>query len=86
MVNLGELVWRLGLVLARFNFVVIALAAGQRQPARGPRSGQPGIVRAFHLCGLSQLLNLGQKLDQRSGQAVGPAGFMLALHGGALDA
>jgi len=78
--NQGELAWRLGMALAAINFVVIALALASVNPRAG-RSGNLIFV-LFTFVVYHNLLNLGQ-----SWITVGVAnfaGFVLALHGGAL--
>lgn len=78
--NQGELAWRLGMALAAINFVVIALALASVNPRAG-RSGNLIFV-LFTFVVYHNLLNLGQ-----SWITVGTAnfaGFLLALHGGAL--
>lgn len=78
--NQGELAWRLGMALAAINFVVIALALASVNPRAG-RSGNLIFV-LFTFVVYHNLLNLGQ-----SWITVGStnfAGFVLALHGGAL--
>ncbi|MDB5868149.1 MAG: permease YjgP/YjgQ family protein [Polaromonas sp.] len=78
--NLGELAWRLGLVLSAINFVVLAVALANVNP-RGGRSGNMiFIMLAFVV--YNNLVNLGQ-----SWIFVGLIGFaplLLVLHGGVL--
>lgn len=76
--NLSELSWRLGLLFAAFNCVVIALAATRVNPRVGRSVGL--IFALFAFASYYNLLNVGQSwiADGRVSTAV----FMLALHGG----
>ena len=76
-VNLGQLSWRIGLVLAALNFVGLALAAATSNPRAG-RSGNM-LFAAFAFFLVFQLLNLGQTWIA-SGKA-SFAGVTLGLHG-----
>ena len=78
--NQGELAWRLGMALAAVNFVVIALALASVNPRAG-RSGNLLFV-LFTFVVYHNLLNLGQ--NWISVGATNLAGFLVALHGGAL--
>jgi lipopolysaccharide export system permease protein len=78
--NLGELGWRLGLALAAFNFIVIAVIVSSVNPRAG-RSGNL-VFALFAFVIYYNLLNLGQSW-MTSGRT-GFAGFMLGLHGGVL--
>lgn len=78
--SLSELSWRVGLVLAALNFLVIATAASTINPRVGRGGGL--LVALFAFITYYNLLNLGQNWIA-SGKASMP-GFMLALHGGAL--
>ena len=78
--NRGELAWRLGLALAALNFVVIAVAVSSVNPRAG-RSGNL-VFALFAFVVYYNLLNLGQ--NWIAGGRTSFAGFMLALHGGAL--
>ena len=78
--NQGELAWRLGMALAAINFVVIALALASVNPRAG-RSGNLLFV-LFTFVLYHNLLNLGQ--NWISVGATNLAGFLVALHGGAL--
>jgi lipopolysaccharide export system permease protein len=78
--HLGELAWRLGLGLAAFNFVVIAITVSSANPRAG-RSGNL-VFALFAFVVYFNLLNLGQSWVS-SGQ-VSFIGFLLALHGGVL--
>ena len=76
--SLGELAWRIGLALAAFNFVVIAITVSSVNPRAG-RSGNL-VFALFAFIVYYNLLNLGQ-----SWISAGRAGFlpfMLGLHGG----
>ncbi len=80
LLNLGELAWRLGLALAAFNFVVLAIAVSSVNPRAG-RSGNL-IFALFSFVVYFNLLNLGQ-----SWVASGRVSFgvlLLGLHGGIL--
>jgi lipopolysaccharide export system permease protein len=78
--NRGELAWRLGLALAAFNFVLIAVAVSSVNPRAG-RSGNL-VFALFAFVVYYNLLNMGQ--NWISGGRVTFTGFMLGLHGGAL--
>lgn len=78
--NLGELAWRIGLALASFNFVVIAVAVSSVNPRAG-RSGNM-VFALFSFVVYYNLLNLGQSWIGAG--KVGFAGFLLTLHGGVL--
>lgn len=78
--NLGELSWRAGMVLAAINFVVIALAVAGANPRLG-RSGNL-MFALFAFIVYYNLLNLGQTWISNGRTNTGS--FMLALHGGAL--
>ncbi|MEJ6023295.1 LPS export ABC transporter permease LptF [Ramlibacter sp. PS4R-6] len=77
-VNLGELGWRLGLALAAFNFVVIAVIVSNVNPRAG-RSGNL-VFALFAFVIYYNLLNIGQSWVTTGRASF--AGFMLALHGG----
>jgi lipopolysaccharide export system permease protein len=76
--NLGELAWRIGLALAAFNFVVIAITVSSVNPRAG-RSGNL-VFALFAFIVYFNLLNLGQSWIG-SGR-VGFFSFVLGLHGG----
>ncbi|MDR6535579.1 LPS export ABC transporter permease LptF [Variovorax soli] len=79
-VNHGELAWRVGMLLAAINFVVLALTVS----SANPRVGRSGNL-LFALCAFVlyyNMLNLGQNWVSSGRYDMG--GFMLALHGGAL--
>ncbi len=79
-INLGELSWRFGLILAAVNFLVIAAATSTINPRVGRGGGL--LLALFAFIVYFNLLNLGQswigsgRLSMRN--------FMLFLHGGAL--
>ena len=76
-INLGQLAWRVGLVLAAINFVGLAVAAATSNPRAG-RSGNM-LFAAFAFFLVFQLLNLGQTWI-----AAGKATFLgvtVGLHG-----
>ncbi|MBO9514352.1 MAG: LPS export ABC transporter permease LptF [Variovorax sp.] len=78
--NLGELAWRLGMLLAGANFVLLALALSSVNPRVGRSGNYLFALFAFIL--YYNLLNLGQNWVGSGKYSLG--GFMLALHGGAL--
>ncbi len=75
--NLGQLAWRVGLVLASLNFVGLALAAATSNPRAG-RSGNM-LFAAFAFFLVFQLLNLGQTWIATG--RVSFTGVTLGLHG-----
>jgi lipopolysaccharide export system permease protein len=78
--NQAELSWRLGLVLAAFNFVVIGIAAAGTNPRVG-RTANLGFAFLIFVVYFNFLV-LGKSWVE-SGQ-VQFAPFLLVLHGGAL--
>ena len=76
----SELSWRLGLALAAFNCVVIALAATRVNPRVGRSAGL--IFSLFAFASYYNLLSVGQSWIA-SGR-VGLVTFLLLLHGGIL--
>jgi lipopolysaccharide export system permease protein len=78
--GLAELSWRVGLVLAAVNLVLLGLAVSSVNPRAG-RSGNM-LFALFSFVLYFNLLNLGQSWIS-SGQ-VTFAGLMLGLHGGVL--
>ncbi len=79
-VNRGELGWRLGMLFAAINFVLLALTLSSVNP-RVSRSGNLLFALvAFVL--YYNMLNLGQSWVASGRYSMG--GFMLALHGGTL--
>jgi len=76
----GELAWRIGLALAAFNFVVLAIAVSSVNP-RASRSGNL-VFALFAFVVYFNLLNLGQSWI--SSGRVGIAGFLAGLQGGVL--
>ena len=78
--DLAELSWRVGLVLAAVNLVLLGLAVSSVNPRVG-RSGNT-LFALFSFVLYFNLLNLGQSWIS-SGQ-VTFAGLMLGLHGGVL--
>jgi lipopolysaccharide export system permease protein len=79
-INLAELAWRLGLALAGFNFVVIAITVSSVSPRAG-RSGNL-VFALFSFVVYYNLLNIGQSWIS-AGRA-GFGAFVLVLHGGVL--
>lgn len=78
--NLAEMSWRIGLVLAAVNFVIIGLAVSSVNPRVGRSVNQVFALFAFVI--YYNLLNLGQSWIA-SGKFTF-SGFMLALHGSVL--
>ena len=78
--NLAELSWRIGLTLASINFIIIGVAVSSVNPRVGRSINLVFAMFAFVI--YYNLLNLGQSWIA-SGK-VSFAGFLLALHGGAL--
>ncbi len=78
--NLSELAWRLGLVLAAINFVVLAVALANANP-RGGRSGNMVFVVLTFLV-YNNLINLGQSWI--FGGLIRFEYLLLLLHGGVL--
>ena len=76
--NLGELAWRLGLALAGFNFVVIAITVSSSNPRAG-RSGNL-VFALFAFVVYYNLLNMGQSWVTSGRAAFVP--FLVGLHGG----
>ena len=76
--HLGELAWRVGLALAAFNFIIIAITVSSVNPRAG-RSGNL-VFALFAFVIYYNLLNMGQSwiTSGRAGFGV----FMLGLHGG----
>ncbi|TWO71850.1 LPS export ABC transporter permease LptF [Caenimonas sedimenti] len=77
-VNRAELAWRLGLALAAFNFVVLAITVSSVNPRAG-RSGNL-IFALFAFIVYFNMLNLGQSWIGHGRTSF--AGFLLGLHGG----
>ena len=78
--NLGELSWRLGLVLAAFNFVLLALATASGSGRSGRSAGL--VVALLGFATYYNLLGVGQSWVN-AGRLSAPV-MMLALHGGVL--
>jgi lipopolysaccharide export system permease protein len=78
--NRGELAWRIGMLFAAINFVLLALSLSSVNPRVG-RSGNL-LFALFAFVLYYNLLNLGQNWVGSGRYSIG--GFMLALHGGAL--
>ena len=78
--NLSELAWRLGLVLAAINCVVLALALASVNP-RGGRSWNMILVLLTFVV-YNNLVNLGQSWILVG--LISFANFLLVLHGGVL--
>ncbi|MDM0073118.1 LPS export ABC transporter permease LptF [Variovorax sp. J2P1-59] len=80
LVNRGELAWRVGMLFAAVNFVLLALTLSSVNPRVG-RSGNL-LFALFAFVVYYNMLNLGQNWVGSGRFSMG--GFMLALHGGAL--
>jgi lipopolysaccharide export system permease protein len=78
--NLGELSWRLGLGLASFNLILLALAVSSVNPRAG-RSYHLALA-LFLFVAYFNMLNVGQSWIGSGRVAFAP--FMLVLHGGFL--
>lgn len=78
--DLAELSWRIGLVLAAINFIVIGLAVSSANPRIGRSANVVFALFAFIV--YFNLLNLGQ--NWISSRQVSFGGLMLGLHGGVL--
>lgn len=76
--NLGELSWRMGLVLAAFNFVILGVAIAGGNP-RGGRGGSFSFA-LFAFVLYFNLINLGQSWIASGNFSF--ARFLLVLHGG----
>ena len=78
--NRGELGWRIGMLLAAINFVLLALAISNVNPRVG-RSGNL-LFALFSFVIYYNLLNLGESWV--SSGRYGLPGFLITLHGGVL--
>jgi lipopolysaccharide export system permease protein len=78
--NLAELSWRIGLILAAVNFVIIGVAVSSVNPRVGRSANLVFSLFAFVI--YYNLLNLGQSWIASGKFTFG--GFLLALHGSAL--
>lgn len=76
--SLAELSWRLGLLLAAVNCVLIALAVTRVNPRVGRSAGL--VFSLFAFATYYNLIGLGQSWIEQG--RVGAAAFMLGLHGG----
>jgi lipopolysaccharide export system permease protein len=77
-VNSGELAWRLGLALAAFNFVLLAVSVSTVNPRVG-RSGNL-VFALFAFVVYVNLLNMGQSWISNGRIRMIP--FLILLHGG----
>ena len=77
--NLAELSWRIGLVLAAINFVIIGIAVSNVKPRVGRSTNLVFALFAFVL--YYNLLNLGQSWIASGKYSF--IGFLLTVHGGA---
>jgi lipopolysaccharide export system permease protein len=78
-VNLAELSWRIGLILAAINFVIIGVAVSSVKPRVGRSTNLVFSLFAFVL--YYNLLNLGQSWIASGKYSF--TGFLLTVHGGA---
>ena len=78
--NRGELGWRIGMLVAALNFVLLALAVSSVNPRVG-RSGNL-LFALFSFVIYYNLLNLGE--NWVSSGKFGLPGFLITLHGGVL--
>ncbi|MEY3652869.1 MAG: hypothetical protein RL739_1039 [Pseudomonadota bacterium] len=78
--NQAELVWRLGSVVACFNFVLLALLMAQFNPRSG-RSLQL-MLALFSFLVYTNMINIGK--TWMVNHKVTPWGFAIALHGGVM--
>jgi lipopolysaccharide export system permease protein len=78
--HLGELSWRVGLILAALNCVIFALAATRVNPRVGRSAGL--VFALFAFTTYYNLLTLGESWIARG--RVGFGAYMLLLHGGIL--
>jgi lipopolysaccharide export system permease protein len=78
--HLAELSWRLGLALAAFNCVLIALAATRVNPRAGRSASL--VFALFAFAAYYNLIATGQNWIER--QRIGLPAFVLLLHGGIL--
>lgn len=78
--NMGELGWRIGMLLAGINFVLLALTLSSVNPRVG-RSGNL-LFALFAFVVYYNLINLGQGWVTSGRYSF--VGFMVALHGGVL--
>lgn len=78
--NLGELAWRLGLALAAFNVVILAVALASVNPRGGRSSNLIFVLLTFVV--YNNLVNVGQSWIFSGFSSFGS--LLLALHGGVL--
>jgi lipopolysaccharide export system permease protein len=78
--NRGELAWRLGLALAAFNIVILALALASVNPRGGRSSNLIFVLLTFVV--YNNLVNVGQSWIFSGVVSFG--GLLLALHGGVM--
>ena len=79
-INQGELAWRLGLLFAAVNLVLVSVGASSVNPRAGRSANLVFALLAFAV--YYNLLNLGQSWIASGKVQFGP--LMLMLHGGAL--
>ena len=78
--NMGELAWRLGLALAAFNVVILAVALASVNPRGGRSSNLIFVLLTFVV--YNNLVNVGQSWIFSGVTSFG--NLLLALHGGVL--
>jgi lipopolysaccharide export system permease protein len=78
--NMGELAWRLGLALAAFNVVILAVALASVNPRGGRSNNLIFVLLAFVV--YNNLINVGQSWIFSG--VIGFGGLLLTLHGGVL--
>jgi lipopolysaccharide export system permease protein len=78
--NMGELAWRLGLALAAFNVVILAVALASVNPRGGRSNNLIFVLLTFVV--YNNLVNVGQSWIFSGVISFG--GLLLALHGGVL--
>lgn len=76
--HLAELSWRIGLLLAAFNCVLIALAVTRVNPRVGRSAGM--VFSLFAFAAYYNLISVGQSWIGR--QRIGAISWLLLLHGG----
>lgn len=75
---LGELAWRLGLILAAFNFVIIGIAISNSNPRTSKNKNQALSILLFII--YLNLINLGQSWISNNRVAISQ--YLILLHGG----
>ena len=75
--HMAEMSWRVGLLLAAFNCVLIALAVTRVNPRVGRSAGM--VFSLFAFASYYNLISVGQSWIER--QRIGALGWLLLLHG-----